>query len=124
MDLFSSDQKRSRSHSEASAAASPPLENVDDVSAIRDASASPSFTNGLEEIDVTSPEVKNDQVTSLSDDQVEDAHGTTLAHRPEVDVESEGGAGDVRTSFDRGKSSAAKGVGFFIGDPSDDSSVR
>ena len=125
MDLFFDDQsKRGKPQNEAEST-SPPLPPEElDAGAPRSATASHTTRTGLDENEAPAADDVN-----AADDHAEDAPLTLGADDTEERdaanaVESEGGAGDVRTSFDRGKDSGAKGVGFFIGEPPDDNRER
>ena len=67
-----------------------------------------------------SPETTNDALTS----SIEPTTSEHSADHVELETGAEvGGAGDVRTSFDRGKdnNNSMGAIGFFIGDPTEDS---
>ena len=104
-----------------------------DDSTVCEAGASPASPHGATTQDVEdeehqldaeerlqSPETTKDAVTSSIEPTTSEHSADHVECEAGVEV---GGAGDVRTSFDRGKdnNNSTGAIGFFIGDPTEDS---
>ena len=104
-----------------------------DDSTVCEAGASPASPHGATTEDVEdeehqrdtnerlqSPETTNDAVTSSPEPTTSEHSADHVECEAATEV---GGAGDVRTSFDRGKdnNNSMGAIGFFIGDPTEDS---